>query len=96
MGYAHQHTFRSQQPRDDLAPGFLSRRNQQFVALRLQFRGGFFDIPYVKFDPLVAPEDCQAIDPCQSTTQPPAPTATGQNASHHPARPYIDSRRGLL
>jgi hypothetical protein len=24
MGYAHQQTFRSQQPRDDLAPGFLS------------------------------------------------------------------------
>jgi len=51
MGYADQQTFRSQQPRDDLAPGFLSRRNQQFVALRLQFRGGFFDIRYVKFEP---------------------------------------------
>jgi hypothetical protein len=51
VGYAHQQTFRSQQSRDDLAPRFLSRRNQQFVALRLQFRCGFFDIPYVKFDP---------------------------------------------
>ena len=51
MGYAYQQTFRSQQPRDDLAPGFLSRRNQQFVALRFQFGGGIFDIPYVKFDP---------------------------------------------
>jgi hypothetical protein len=51
MGYAHQQTFRSQQPGDDLAPGLLSRCNQQFVALRLQFRGGLFDIPYVKFDP---------------------------------------------
>ena len=51
MGYAHQQTFRPQQPSDDLAPGFLSRRNQQFVALRLQFGGGIFDIPYVKFDP---------------------------------------------
>jgi hypothetical protein len=51
MGYAHQQTFRSQQPRDDLTPGFLSHRNQQLVALRLQFLGGFFDILYVKFDP---------------------------------------------
>src|SRR5579871_846384 len=51
MGYAYQQTFRSQEPRDDLAPGFLSRRNQQLVALRLQFRRGFFNIRYIKFDP---------------------------------------------
>jgi hypothetical protein len=51
MGYAHQQTFRSQQPRNDLAPRFLLRRNQQFVALRLQLCGSFFDILYVKFDP---------------------------------------------
>jgi hypothetical protein len=44
----------------------------------------------------VAPEDRQAIDPRQSTTQPPAPTATGQSASRHPARPYLDSRWRLL
>ncbi len=51
MGYAHQQTFRSQQPRDDLAPGFLLRRDQQLVALQLQLRRGFFDILHVKFDP---------------------------------------------
>ena len=51
MGYAHQQTFRSQQPRDDLAPGFGSHRDQQLVPLRLQLRGGCFDIRYVEFDP---------------------------------------------
>jgi hypothetical protein len=44
MGDTHQQAFRSQQPRDDLTPGFLPRRNQQLVALRLQFRGGIFNI----------------------------------------------------
>ena len=44
--------FRSQKAHvPDLAPRFLLRGDQQFVALRLQFRRGFFDIPYVKLDP---------------------------------------------
>ncbi len=51
MGDAHQQTFRSQQPRNDLAPRFLLRGDQQFVALRPQVRRSFFDIPYVKLDP---------------------------------------------
>src|SRR5438045_218095 len=33
MAYAHQQTFRPQQSRDNLAPGFLSRSNQQLVTL---------------------------------------------------------------
>ena len=37
---------------------------------------------------LEALELCRAIGSCQSRTPPPAPTATGQNASRHPARPY--------
>src|SRR5437879_2806778 len=51
MGHAHEQTFRSEQPRDDLAPGFLSHRNQELEALRLQLRGGLLDVPYVEFDP---------------------------------------------
>ena len=33
MRYAYQQTFRPQQSRNNLAPGFLSRSNQQFVTL---------------------------------------------------------------
>jgi hypothetical protein len=45
---------------------------------------------------LVAREDYRAIAPCQSRTQPPVPTATGQSASRHPARQYADSHWYLL
>jgi hypothetical protein len=51
MGHPYQQTFRSQQPRNDLAPRFLLRGDQKLVALRLQFRRSFFDIHYVKLDP---------------------------------------------
>jgi len=56
MGYPYQQTFRSQQPRNDLAPRFLLRGDKQFVALRLQFRRGFFDIYYVKLNPTLRHE----------------------------------------
>ncbi len=51
VGDAHQQAFRSEQPCYDLAPGFLLRRYQQPVALRLQLRVGLFDVLDVEFDP---------------------------------------------